>query len=443
MIANSKFQRIARDLEKLPCELHEAILADLEFHQLIRLSSCAGPRLIWSLENSLSPWGCYFLRSGMHEMQKLLAITDQVRMFCLPSAKTKHGRPYILEHGDLRFLLCKSSEWKAGNNTYVPKHRRYLSIIKLYDKKILLRHWLCTLTYLALSSTWPSLHQDHAHLIEPWASEIPEAEKIFQNVPYLGQPDKHHDTEELTTYIKEQFDANDPAFTVDELASFVSIYQQIRLKRAQAIAQDLYRLADLYEAYPRLLKTPLDPRPHAPSVINTTHIPSRMRQQAQRTLNLAKNTHWLRGIEYPQSCTCAPLVPHTWCVELFNAVVALESGLFLEQETKKMDISGDEKKKTPDIKTPLLIREYLSVPVKPPTWAVCEANEAAYSGTNAVTTATKIRIHAHQASKRSDGGGRKLATRPHLDDDLQWLKTFTHVTACLEQEYPQVDKALR
>lgn len=40
-------QQIARDLEKLPCELHDGILFDLKFAQLIRLSACAGPRVSW------------------------------------------------------------------------------------------------------------------------------------------------------------------------------------------------------------------------------------------------------------------------------------------------------------------------------------------------------------------------------------------------------------
>ena len=60
MLATKRFQRIAQDLEKLPCELHGDILNDLEFSQLIRLSSCAGPRLTWSLENSISAWGDHF-----------------------------------------------------------------------------------------------------------------------------------------------------------------------------------------------------------------------------------------------------------------------------------------------------------------------------------------------------------------------------------------------
>jgi hypothetical protein len=39
-----RFERIAHDLEKLPCELHGAVLVELDFEQLIRLVKCAGPR---------------------------------------------------------------------------------------------------------------------------------------------------------------------------------------------------------------------------------------------------------------------------------------------------------------------------------------------------------------------------------------------------------------
>jgi hypothetical protein len=57
---STRFKRIARDLEKLPCELHEGVLAELEFGQLIRVSISAGPRLQWSLENSPALWSKYF-----------------------------------------------------------------------------------------------------------------------------------------------------------------------------------------------------------------------------------------------------------------------------------------------------------------------------------------------------------------------------------------------
>jgi hypothetical protein len=82
ILANSRFRRIARDLEKLPCELHDGVLADLEFEQLIRLTSCAGARLTWSLENSLAHWGRLFREGNFEGWQKLLSASDKLRLFC-------------------------------------------------------------------------------------------------------------------------------------------------------------------------------------------------------------------------------------------------------------------------------------------------------------------------------------------------------------------------
>jgi len=75
MPVSVRFTRIAEDLERLPCELHDAVLKDLEFEQLLRLSQTAGPRLAWSLENSLSPWSLYLRQGNIQTLCSLLEIT--------------------------------------------------------------------------------------------------------------------------------------------------------------------------------------------------------------------------------------------------------------------------------------------------------------------------------------------------------------------------------
>lgn len=117
MPAISRFERIAQDLEKLPCELHDTVLKDLEFEQLIRLSVFAGPRLNWSLENSLSPWGKHFREGNTSRLQALLGITAQVRKFCfqLPkSRKTDRVRSDTWPPLPLHFLHHRGSDWSSA-----------------------------------------------------------------------------------------------------------------------------------------------------------------------------------------------------------------------------------------------------------------------------------------------------------------------------------------
>jgi hypothetical protein len=123
MAPSGRFKRIAEDLEKLPCELHEGVLVDLEFEQLIRLSLYAGPGLLLSLENSPSTWGKFF-RGGMGEWQILLALTDQARKWCFKTLKSKDGRPGIFRYpsGTLAFVHYRSLDW----NPYYASPARHL-----------------------------------------------------------------------------------------------------------------------------------------------------------------------------------------------------------------------------------------------------------------------------------------------------------------------------
>jgi hypothetical protein len=121
LLRMSRFERIAGSLEKLPCELHDDVLKDLEFEQLIRLSAFAGPRLLWSLENSLSPWAKYFHGSSIQQLQTFLGITDEVKKYCFQLPKSKkidRVRHDTWPPGDLMFLRNRGSDWSSPRGMY-------------------------------------------------------------------------------------------------------------------------------------------------------------------------------------------------------------------------------------------------------------------------------------------------------------------------------------
>jgi len=81
---DSRMKRIARELEKLPCELHEGVLVHLELEQLVRLSKFAGPRMVWSLENNQFSMGLFLRGGNWTQWHQLLQLTGEVRKRCLP-----------------------------------------------------------------------------------------------------------------------------------------------------------------------------------------------------------------------------------------------------------------------------------------------------------------------------------------------------------------------
>ncbi|USP73316.1 uncharacterized protein yc1106_00590 [Curvularia clavata] len=415
MIANYKFRRIARDLEKLPCELHEAILADLEFRQLIRIYSCAGTRLTWSLQNSPSPWSCHFRWKDTNKLQKLLAITDKVQKFCFSAPKTIFYPPHILEYKELSFLLWKSSQWNKTSTA--------ISSQKLRNGTLLARHWLQTLNEAVFDNrTRQTLWEGYAHLVEPWVAEVPGAQRIIERiVERLGRWDKI----DLTTI-----------FTMDELALFMELYQQVRLKRAEAFSRELHRLADLYEKHATRLKMPFDPRPYPPTDLNATHIPNVMRRQARRIMNVAKSTAWHKTDMFLHRFAWPALVPYDWCTQLFNEMV-LKPG-FLERKTRD------------DPTATKMKQECRYVLAKRPSWTL-DAPEMVASEVKADVDGSKmkqqqlasqepllhpIRIHVYQRGTKNKAHS-EAHVLPRGDEELQWLEKFAQITAYLEEEYPK------
>ncbi|KAH6873049.1 hypothetical protein BKA58DRAFT_159360 [Alternaria rosae] len=129
----------------------------------------------------------------------------------------------------------------------------------------------------------------------------PQASQLFAKIT----PDSFH----ARWYGSHDYET-DPTLSVNELEAFINIYQQFRLVRAETLAAELYRLADIYETHPTRLKQPFDTRIQVPNAFNAQHVPTQMRHEARKRVRRAKNARSNSREVKPFRFTYPPLVPY-------------------------------------------------------------------------------------------------------------------------------------
>jgi hypothetical protein len=381
LLANSRFRRIARDLEKLPCELHDGVLADLEFEQLIRLTSCAGPRLTWSLANSLAPWGHLFRGENVEDWQKLLSASDRLRLLCFKLPTKKGERPYLFDHshGPLAFLAYRGAEWKTKDFGEL-------------DRGALVGHWRSTLNNLIVGTTYAAFHHKYDRMIEPWMNQLQGAAEVFSKKSNLS---------------------------VDELVKFINLYQQLRLIQAKALAGELLHLADLYEAHPTRLIEVYAPQPRSNKrPFNPKHVPHKLRHEARNMVRRAQTTRWNDKEEhgYRFMATTPALVPYDWATQLFNKV--LQEPIYMESAAKTSQPAF--------LTNCKVFLERDSVASLTHTFAQQQLDTGVQK---------PIYVKPWLGYRRS--------YCPLADAELEWLQTCVEVTTWMEEEFPDVVREVR
>ncbi|KAF2827815.1 hypothetical protein CC86DRAFT_369048 [Ophiobolus disseminans] len=398
MTQPSHFKRIARDLEKLPCELHESVLVELEFSQLIRLSQNAGPRLQWSLENSLSSWGVYFKGGSMTELQRLLLITDRVKKLCFRLPKTKDDRPHVFEDGSLSFLQRRNTDWSLSTACY-PHTQRLIR-----DYEALFIHWLASLNHLVIDATWNTFHHGYHKYIKPWSPKVDGAAEVFELVPHLGKlvPNSYSLEHEMRM-----------AFSIDDLASFIDAFQKLRLIRAEALAAELCRLADIYSALPALVKTPFAPQTPSP---NKKHIPDNLRFDAQKLIKRAINGRWTDKelSRYRFRFPFTALVPFDWTTTLFNKVWKDDAAAIPED----------------------IMAKYRMVIEEAPLW-VTNMSASMRSQLKSMTELEQRALGAALPLCKPIFKEVGEAYMPH-PEQVKWLEAFAEIVALMQENYPSV-----
>jgi hypothetical protein len=350
---------------------------DLEFQQLIRLSETAGPRLLWSLENSISPWGIFFREGKTLVLRKYLAATVQIKRFCFKLAKRKGDRPREFDCGSLSFLQNRSLDWKSSR-------------LEPVDHTTLCRHWLSALNTIVVNRTWRAFHQNYSRLIGPWISQL-QSPTTFSKLSSLTN----------STHAVES------ALTIDELAEFIETYQNLRLTRAQGLAKELSRLADFYDAHPTRLKQPFAPQTPRP---NVKHVPANLRSEARNIVKKVAHTWWGDKEIYQNRFAhdFPALVPYDWSVRLFSEVYqkyALQQPKYSQAMVERCSMVLNE---TPKWMQNLLEGELGNLVAKVP-------------GATA------------QTKKQSRPG----TYCPHTEGDLVSLVTLAESVAWMEDEFPE------
>jgi hypothetical protein len=409
----SRFERIARDLEKLPVELHKGVLVDLEFQQLIRLSQHAGPRLVISLQDNISPWGLFFRDGNDLLMQRLLALTDRLAKLCfkLPKSKDTFDSDYdTFEYasytGPLYFFRNRGSEWEWRSS-----NDRYPYTPQLVDAPSLSSHWLSWLNELVVNTTWKAFHVEYSRLIEPWIIELDGAAAIFGKIPFFGQTWTSYQNESNLTEAKRN------ALSLEELSKFTDLYQQLRVIRAKALAEELYRLADLYDAHSSRLKMPF-----APQTLrrNKQHIPTNMRYEARKVIKRASTTWWKSKEKYPYrfAYQFPALIPYDWTIQLFRKV--LQDGLLSESLYPEAVVNCKRIVQGIPQWVPDLLRHFK---------------------TDEMVNLSKALDLV--ALEPKDSSMWQNTYRPHPDDELRWLEGFAEVVAWMELKFPDELQKLR
>jgi len=180
------------------------------------------------------------------------------------------------------------------------------------DGDSLSSHWLSSLNEMVIDASWDALHTNYSRLVEPWTASVPGSGAIFQKIPFVG----------VATGAQCGIDvkAKQTALGMQELHDFISLYQRIRQVRAEALAAELYRLANMYDEYPEFLKQPLAPKTQR---LNKQHIPTGMRNEARKMTKKIVHASWRYGERYKYhfAFPFPGLVPYDWTLQLFKEVV--------------------------------------------------------------------------------------------------------------------------
>jgi hypothetical protein len=357
-------------------ELHESVLVDLDFQQLIRLSETAGPRLLWSLESSLSPWGIFFREGKTPVLRDHLSVTRQVKGFCFKLPKTKDSQPHIFEYGLLSFLQYRSTDWETSR-------------LGLVDHTTLCRQWVSALNQLVIHRTWSAFHENYSRLIEPW-------------VPQLQGTTTFDKLASLTNSVQWKTSP----LNINELAEFIETYQNLRLIRAQGLAKELSQLADLYDAHPTRLKEPFAPQTRRR---NVNHVPANLRSEARKMVKRVAHTWWGDGEIYQSRFAhdFPALVPYDWSVHLFSQV-------YQKYISQQPDHPQE------------IVEKCRYVLEESPRWM------QDLSGGELGTLIATVPGATAQPKKQSRPG----TYCPHTEQDLVSLVTFAEIVPWMELEYP-------
>ncbi|KAF4544904.1 Appr-1-p processing protein [Lasiodiplodia theobromae] len=414
MSKGGRFARIARDLEKLPPELIEPVLADLEYGQIVRVSQFGGPRVTWAIENS--PAWSRFFRGKLPVLQQLDDLTNELITLCYSTGGFKNSPWY----DQLSFLRYQKDNFRFKYPT----------------------DW---------ASHWASMVRGRLHSV---------AQDLYPNfteTAYFlfpaGTPLNANETEEVEFFIDTAFTlyslktnnwpANVPPLPV--LARWIALYKRVRHARLAAQAAELDRLVALHERHADRVKQPWAPQTRRP---NPDHVVAGLRREAARLKRRNVDGRVWHGRElsgYRFRPAFAALVPYDWCLRLFCEVLKRHPVPEEEEEEGLAEGRGDGESSVYPPKVVEMMREALEG--LPSFYHVYGERMLDPSRPETLRTART----PWSVSEPADGReGRFLTKRargknpfPHSDNELRWLETFVEVILWMEEHFPSLVNEVR
>jgi hypothetical protein len=299
------------------------------------------------------------------------------------------------------------------------------------DLEELAAHWLNSLNKIVEQTLRVPFHDNNYNrLIEPWIKHLQGAAEVFAN--FLSTEMYSHVAMSLST---------------DELAKLIDFYQHLRLIRATALAGELLRLTDLYEAHPTRLEIQSagEPRIHNRGT-NPAHILNSLRCEARNMVRRAQTMRWSNEEEHGYRFVreTPALVPYEWATRLFNKVLrepvfmgfaAKASGDAQPSTSELITKSTSQASKTTQYSTAAFMEKCQSLLEAPPSWV------------NDTPTADSVADLSKSFAQQQLGPGLSYLKLwighrqnycPLADVEMEWLKTCLEAAAWMVIEFPDV-----
>lgn len=412
MSKGGRFARIARDLEKLPAELIEPVLADLEYGQIIRVSQFGGPRVTWAIENSPA-WPRLF-RGKLAVLQQLDDLTNEISTLCYATGGFKNSLMYY----QLSFLRNQKHNFRSKYPTDWASQWAMIVRGKLRSVAQDLYPNFAETAYFLFPA-------DHHPLLN--ASETEEAE-FFIDTAF-----------KLYSIHVDEWPNSIPPLPV--MARWIALYKRIRHARIAAQAAELDRLVALHERHADRVKQPWAPQTRRP---NPDHVVAGLRREAARLKRRNVDGRIWHGRElsgYRFRPAFAALVPYDWCLRLFCEVLKRHP---VPEEEGLAEGRGEGESVYPQ-KVAEMMQEVLEG--LPSFYHVYGEKMLDPSRPETLRTART----PWSVSEPADGREGRFLTKkargknpfPHSDNEIRWLETFVEVILWMEERFPSLVNEVR
>jgi len=341
--------RIAGHLEQLPLELHEAILANLSFRDIIALAKYAPENSRIEAALATSPtwrniWPTYLTyKDDFQALVSLIVPVGGNRLFD-PTCGSLDVTPHEFNRR-LQRLQAINSE---GDGYDFFQHTEKITSTRI-------QRLLVTVDPVNVRALCHTLSLDQIAAIIPWL-KIGEKSPETDDITWQRQVDQLRDLfyHSLTSYCKCQVSAGfnktyrgaapcdlkhpglpTPDWTVAQMKAFVDAYSAFQRQLNTTKQQQLRMLVNLYRQHHSRLKEPMAPQSVRK---NTEHIPRQLDTVAgfvSRIIDLdrgaQKGTRQGKSrFRYRHPC----LMPYDWCLQLWFRVTESSPGLLTGAEAK-------------------------------------------------------------------------------------------------------------